>query len=189
MTVRRLKVIVRTPDADIPRARGFYQLEEDTLYFPIESGHGRSRYFSFIDSESVSLQLDREGRLIFIEINLPRRHWQVGPDLAPPDDAAPADIRFLDFRERFGKPDVLCDLKYQTVFIKFSDRPARMTCFLAENVLAQVDTDNNMTGLWLSGIVDDRAGKNISAWRKMLRSSSSLLAETALSSECDSHVI
>lgn len=181
MTVRRLKVTIRTPDADIPRARGFYQLEEDTLYFPLETGHGHARLFSFLDSDFVSLQVDREGRLIFVEISLPRRRWQVEPSLVLPEYATPADVRFLDFRERFDEPAILCDNKYQTVHVKFSDLPARTTCLLAENLLAQTDNENNLTGLWLSGIVDDRAGQHISSWRKMLRTDSSLLAEDSIS--------
>ena len=169
MTVRRLKVTTRTPDAGIPRARGFYQMEEDTLYFPIETGQSRSHYFSFLDSEFVSLQLDRDGRLIFVEIILPRRRWQVEPNLVHPEQSVPGDIRFLDFRERFDEPEILCDSHYQTVYIKFSSRSAKFTYRLADNVLVQVDAHDHVTATWLSGITDDRAGKRISAWRKALR--------------------
>lgn len=181
MTVRRLKVITRTPDADIPRARGFYQLEEDVLYFPLETGRARAKYFSFLDSEFVSLQLDREGKLIFVEVTLPRRRWQVEPNLVLPEFAVPADMRFLDFRERFGEPDILCDTKRQTIYIKFSDRPAQATYLPAENVMAQIDSDDSLTALWLTGITDDRAGQSISSWRKMLRATTSFLTETTIS--------
>ncbi len=183
MTVRRLKVTTRTPDAGIPRARGFYQLEEDTLYFPVETGGSRSRYFSFLDSEFVSLQLDRDGRLIFVEITLPRRRWQVEPNLVHPERSVPADIRFLDFRENFGEPEILCDIDFQTVYIKFNSRPARLTYRLADNILVQVDTHDHVTALWLTGIADDRAGKNISAWRKALRINSVPSAQIAAVSQ------
>ncbi len=169
MTVRRLKVTTRTPDAGTPRARGFYQMEEDTLYFPIETGQIRSRYYSFLDSEFVSLQLDRDGKLIFVEITLPRRRWQVEPNLVHPEQSVAGDIRFLDFRERFDEPEILCDDDRQTVYINFSSRPARVTYRLADNVLVQVDAHDHVTAVWLTGIIDDRAGKKISAWRKALR--------------------
>lgn len=164
-----LKVIVNTPDANIPRARGFYQMEEDALYFPLESGQERTRYFSFLDSDDVSLQLDNEGRLIFVEVSLPRRRWKIEHNLVAPEDAQKADIRFLDFRHRFTNPELYCNPNRDALVIRFGPQPASDSYLMADNLIAQLDQSNCLVALWLSDFYDDRAGKKISSWRKSLR--------------------
>jgi hypothetical protein len=169
MAVSSLKVEVSTPVERISRGRGFYQLEEDELYLPIiHSPEKRERFFSYLDSENVSLHLDRSGRLIFIELFLPRRRWPVKENLVPPEKADPADIRFLDFRENFPNPTVFSDIDRGRLMICLRRKSAKFNYFLAENIIAQVDSDRRLTAIWVSDIIDDLAGQEISAWRKSI---------------------
>jgi len=179
MPVKALKVRVITPAEHISRGRGFYQLEEEELYLPIESAPEERRFFSFLESESVSLQLNRDGCLVFVEVTIPRRHWQVKMDLVFPETAETADIRFLDFRETFPEPTILCDHSRRNLMIKFGRGPAAHNYYLAENLIAQISAADKLVAIWASDIIDDVAGRGISAWRKSLYGNTSALAHQA----------
>jgi hypothetical protein len=169
MAIKTLKVKVTTPVEKIPFGRGFYQLEEEALYLPLIHSTGfKARFYSYLDSEFVSFYLDRDGRLIFIEITLPRRRWKVKENLVAPDLSRPADIRFLDFRDSFENPAIFCDLCRQNLMIRLKRFPAISNFRLAENLIAQVGSDNRLTAVWVSDIIDDLAGREISAWRKSI---------------------
>jgi hypothetical protein len=168
MPPRALNIRVSTPAGEIPRGRGFYQVEEEELHVPIEYPPLRTRFYSFLDSDTVSLHLDREGRLIFIEIPLPARRWKVRSNLVAPEKAELADIRFLDFRETIGNPPIYCDPARQNVMLRFSRSSSTSNYYLAENVIAQTSDDGRLNAIWISDIVGDFAGRGLAAWRKMV---------------------
>jgi hypothetical protein len=169
MPIKALKVQVSAPAQQVPYGRGFYQLEEDELFLPVEYPQGKTRFFSFIDSETTSFQLDRDGRLIFIELAVPRRRWKVRENLVMPESARPADIRFLDFRQSFLDPSVFCDHTHENLMIRFSQGPSTHTYYLAENLVAQISCENTLVALWVSDITDDIAGRELAAWRRAIR--------------------
>ncbi|MBN2226362.1 MAG: hypothetical protein JW763_03260 [candidate division Zixibacteria bacterium] len=168
MPVTAIKLNIKIPTASVPPGRGFYQLEEETLYLPVEYPGEQCRFFSYLESDPVSFQLDRDGRLIFIEITLPRRRWRIKPNLVPPETAESADIRFLDFRDRFTEPAVLCNEKKDFLLVRFSRGAATHNYYLAQNLIAQVTENHQLTALWVFDIVDDLAGREIAAWRKLI---------------------
>jgi hypothetical protein len=169
MPLKALNIRISTPTGKIPCGRGFYQVEEEELHVPIEYPPLRLRFFSFLDSDTVSLHLDREGRLIFIEIPLPVRRWKVRSNLVPPEQAEPADIRFLDFRTEIGRPSILCDPARENVMIRFSRSASANNYYLAENVIAQSADDGKLNAIWISDIVGDFAGRGLAAWRRIIR--------------------
>jgi hypothetical protein len=166
MSLEALTLKIKAPSEQIPFGRGFYQLEEEILYLPLEYTGERYRFHSCLESKSVILHIDRRGRLLFIELNLPRRRWQYRKNLIMPERAETADIRFADFRCQFTEPTVLCDKIRETVMIRFSRGPARNNYYLAENLIAQIDKDNHLVAIWAYQIEDDLAGREIAAWRK-----------------------
>jgi hypothetical protein len=176
MPPRALQIRVSTPTETIPFGRGFYQLEEDALYLPIVyPGGEKNRFFSFLESEYLSLQIDRDGRLIFIEISLPRRRWQAMKTLVPPDTAATGSLRFLDFRRKLSEPSILSDFRRQNVMIRFGPGPAVHNYYLAQNIIAQVDRHDNLAAIWATDITDDIAGQELAAWKKIVRSAVSMV--------------
>ncbi|UCD95512.1 MAG: hypothetical protein JSU69_05535, partial [Candidatus Zixiibacteriota bacterium] len=168
MPSKALNIRVSTPAGEIPRGRGFYQVEEEELHVPVEYPPLRTRFYSFLDSETLSLHLDREGRLIFIEIPLPVRQWKVRGNLVSPERAEPANIRFLDFREIIESPPVFCDPTRENVMIRFSRSASTRNVYLAENVIAQTNADCQLNAIWISDIVGDFAGRGLAAWRRMI---------------------
>ncbi len=157
---------VNAPVEKFPVGRGFYQLEEDELYIPVEYPGEKGRFFSYLDSETVSMQIDRDGRLIFIEVVLPRRRWQAKGSFVPPESVEPADVRFLDFRDSLKRPAIYCDKSRHDIMIRFLKGPADQNLKIARNVIVQVDAQSRLVALWVFGITDDIAGKEIATWRK-----------------------
>ena len=168
MTTRLPKLHITTPAATQPRGRGFYQLEEEELYLPVEYPGERGHFYSYIESNSVCLQFDHNGRLIFIEITIPRRRWEVKENLVPPESAEWADIRFLDFRDTIPDPVINCDRERQTVLLRFSQDSSTDNYYLAENIIAQISAGNNLIAVWAFDIRNDLAGREIAGWRKRI---------------------
>jgi len=169
MPITTPELQIRTPAGKIPFGRGFYQLEEESLYLPIEYVNLQKRFYSYLDSETVSLHIDRAGRLIFIEVNIPRRRWRVKEHFIPPEIAGPAEARFLDFRKTMAEPKVFCDNNRTNLLILFDNQPAKQNIYLAENLIAQISSLNHLTAIWASDISDDLAGREIALWRRSLR--------------------
>jgi len=159
-------VKVLAPAEKTPFGRGFYQLEEEALYLPVEYPEGRLKFFSFLDSKTTSFHLDRDGRLIFIEITLPRRRWRVRDNFIPPDRAEAVDLRWLDFRETIAAPTVFCNTRRDQVMLRFGRGPAVRNVRPAENLIAQIGADNRLVTIWAFDIVDDLAGREIAGWRR-----------------------
>jgi hypothetical protein len=170
MAVKAPRLKITTPTSGIiPYGRGFYQLEEEELYLPVEYADGRHRFHSFIDSETSSLHVDRDGRLIFVEVTLPKRRWHVRRDFIPPEEILKADIRFIDFRAKLRNPQISCNSSRNRLFISFSRKPSVHSYYLATNLIAQVTADNHLAGLWAFDIIDDMAGRRIASWRRAIR--------------------
>ncbi len=169
MTVKSPRLSISTPTEPILPGRGFYQLEEETLYVQIGPFHDHRKFFSYLDSNNVSLQLDRTGRLIFLSVGIPKRRWKIAPSLTPPKIVEPADIRWLDFREQIEEPALLTNKPKSVIKLEFSQIENPLNYFVAGAVVAQVDSEGQLAALWVTEIVDDLAGREIGAFRKQLR--------------------
>lgn len=164
----KIALRVETPTGAAPPGRGFYQLEEDSLYVQVGPGGPERKYFSYLESEHLRLDLDRDGRLIFVEVRLPRRQWQVDQNLTPPGIGEPGDIRWLEFRQRINDPLFLTDESHSILKIEFQPSDSWRWYLPGENVVVQISPDSTLASIWVTEIVDDLAGKQIGAFRKKL---------------------
>jgi len=149
--------------------RGFYQLEEDALYVQIGMFDPRYRFFSYLESQSVQLELDRQARLIFIEVTQPRRHWEVSDDLQFPQAAEVADLRWLDFRDTIREPRLSTNHSRSLLHVQFSSRLPLRNFYLTRDVIAQLDASDRLAAIWINDIEDDLAGRAIASFRKRCR--------------------
>ena len=172
MAVQAPRVRISTPTEPILPGRGFYQLEEDSLYVQVGPFLGNRRFFSYLEAENVNLHFDREGRLIFIEVNEPRRRWPVKKAIRPPAVVEPADIRWLDFRSGLKQPQFSTDRRRTILKIQFESCAELRNFYIAEHVIAQISQSNELCAIWIDDIVDDLAGQEIAAFRRQLRKTS-----------------
>jgi hypothetical protein len=174
MIARVPKLQISTPIEPTLPGRGFYQLEEEALYVQVGPFTGSRRFFSYLESEHVRFDIDRHGRLIFIEIDLPRRRWHVEPDVTRPGVVQPADIRWLDFRKSIGDPEVLTNKSRTEVMLLFSVAPFTHNFHLADSVIAMVAGQNQLAAIWVGDITDDLAGLGLASFRRDMRHTTGL---------------
>jgi hypothetical protein len=161
---KQIQVILRTPDEARRFGRGFYQVEEDCLYVPL---HPARAFYSYVDSDHVQLDIDQAGRLIFISVTFPRRHWQVCRTLTPPSIEGEADIRILNFRENLLRSRLETDADRSILKIAYdrSDQPTTSYA-VAEHVSCEIAADGSLAAIWITRIEDDRGARQMATWRK-----------------------
>lgn len=164
-TIESIALKIDAPTGEITPGRGFYQLEEDALYVQVGAYSKRQRFFNYLESDWVRFDIDKEGRLIFIEVSLPRRRWELSTQISPPTIAEPADIRWLDFRARMTEPRLLTNKKQTHLLIDFMSHHTWRWFTLAERVFVQVDDENRLAAVMVADIEDDLAGTQIAAFR------------------------
>ena len=166
MTAKALQLKIEAPTGEVIPGRGFYQLEEETLYVQIAPFTPDYRFFSFLEADEVRLDLDKEGRLLFIEVDLPRRRWPVSDEITVPKKPKKADIRWLNFREQIKNPSISTNKKREIVKLKFSQKPAAASYYLAEDVILECDDKDRLINIYITQIEDDLAGQEIAAFRQ-----------------------
>jgi len=167
--IQSARLRISTPTEPISPGRGFYQLEEDALYIQIGLFDPDRRFFSYLESASVGLEFDRSARLIFIEVNQPRRFWEVEDSLAMPVAAEVKDIRWLDFRETIAEPQLTCNSLRTLLRLRFHNGRPWRNYYLADHVIMQVDEQDRLSAIWTDEIEDDLAGREIASFRKRCR--------------------
>lgn len=168
MPLEKIRLRIDAPTEHDNAGRGFYQVEEDCLYVHLGMPDQSHRFFSYLESDSVRLDMDKHGRLVFIEVNVARHRWEVDQTLREPRSAPTTDIRWLDFRQRIKEP-VLSSNEVRTMLkIDFLDSESCHTYQLSETVFVEVDDSQFLKSLTVVGIIDDSAGRKIARYRKEL---------------------
>lgn len=159
-----------TPAEPIVLGRGFYQLEEESLYVQIGNFDIEHRFFSWLESDTVRLELDRFGRLIFIEVDSPRRNWIVDCTVTAPDVVESAAIRWIDFRADLPDPKIITNSLRTSMSLQFGANQPERFFYAADSVIIGVSADNRLVSIWIDAISDDLAGAEIAAFRRSTRS-------------------
>lgn len=160
---------ISTPIQPIPRGLGFYQVEEECLHVQIGIPTDSQRFFSYIDSPISRFDLDREGRLMFCDISMPKHQWRVVENLEKPLIIEPADIRWLTFRKIIETPQLFTNNNRSLLVIKLAEEEPHFNYYLAESVILQASPAGCACAIVINEILDDSAGRKISAFRNELR--------------------
>ncbi len=163
-----LHLKISTPVQPIPRGLGFYQTEDECLYVQLGGPSDTRRFFSYIDSPVSRFDLDRQGRLMFCEVTIPKRKWQVVDNLEQPAVVEPADIRWLTFRKSIECPELHTNNERSRLLIRLSAEAPKFNYYLADAVILQVDESGRACSILVNEIVEDTAGRKISAFRREL---------------------
>ncbi|MBU8934802.1 MAG: hypothetical protein KOO62_12500 [candidate division Zixibacteria bacterium] len=171
MTPPIAKLRFQTPTEAVITGRGFYQLEEDALYVQVGPFDNSRRFFSYLEGDHVRLDIDRHGRLIFIEVDVARRHWQVADNLCFPENARESDIRWLDFRKTITDPQLITNRLRTILRLEFACANPSRAYRPAEHIVIETDENDHLVAIWIEDIIDDLAGQEIAAYRKQVRGS------------------
>lgn len=169
MALEAISLKIDTPTGELVPGRGFYQLEEDSLYVQVGEYRDNRGFFNYLESDTVRFDIDKSGRLLLIEVTLPRRRWEIEPQMTVPTIAETADIRWLDFRTRIPEPRLVTNPKQTALLIQFAPDGSWRWFKLAEAVLVQADRNHRLTAVMVTDIEDDLAGRQIAAFRHQTR--------------------
>jgi hypothetical protein len=166
--VSSLKLKISTPVQPTPKGLGFYQIEDGSLYVPIGGTFASRRFFSYIDSPISRFDLDKEGRLMFMELSVPKTQWKIIDKFMPPEVVEPADIHWLDFRKSIVEPELLTNKENSRLLVKLSDETPQFNYYLADSIILQVSRSTHACGIFVNEIIDDAGGRKIAAFRREL---------------------
>lgn len=166
MPLETIRLQINTPAGPICPGRGFYQLEEEALFIQIGIFTEKKHFFNYLENEIVQFDLDREGYLIFIEIDLPRRRWETVENIHIPKRVEAADIKWLQFREELPDCNIFTNFNKSIMKIEFGKTDSPLFYYLADSVIVETDRNNNLAAIWITDITDDIAGKEIASFRK-----------------------
>ena len=175
MSSSQIKLRIDTPTGPIRPGRGFYQLDEESLFVQIGLFTEKKHFFNYLENETLLFDLDRVGQLIFIEINKAKRHWEQDEHLTAPTTAEHADIRWLNFREELPEAIVKTDTKFETVKIEFYANSSPLYYIVSESVIAETEQNHLLTSLWITSYDEDAGGQSIKRFRRKSRHSKSYL--------------
>jgi hypothetical protein len=164
-----IKVATKTPAAHQYVSRGFYQVEEDSLYVPLYPG---GKFFSYLDCDQVIFDIDSHGRLLFIQVLTPRHQWYIHDNLIPPIGLDSIDLHFRGFRENLPPARLETPPDRSCLYIGFDRDRTAVRYRLAKNLMVAVTRNATLAGIWITAIEDDRAARAMSAWRKDLKNQS-----------------
>jgi hypothetical protein len=163
------KLRITPPTGPLVPGRGFYQLEESSLYVQIGPFLPDNPFFSYLESERVRFDIDKSGRLLFVEIDAGRNSWKVDSKLALPSFSRQADIRWLDFRSEIPDPVIWANQDRTSLHLRFPDAVPHDSFEIAESVVLEVTEDQHLAGLYVADVIDDLAGQEIARFRSELR--------------------
>ncbi len=66
MSSPKIQLRIDTPTGPTKSGRGFYQLDEESLFVQIGLFTEKKHFFNYLENEIVLFDLDRTGQLIFI---------------------------------------------------------------------------------------------------------------------------
>jgi len=149
----------------IPNARGFYDNMESSLNVVVKS---RGTFHSYIQGSDYSIDLDRMGRVLGLELYTSKDNWTVVPELITPNGCEPRKIRFLDFRKEIEPISFLTNPDKNLCCIKFTEENVTYMYAIAKNLVAEVNVMDELSALWILNLVDDYGFKEETKFRKEL---------------------
>ena len=143
------------------RARGFYHADEDRLEVRTDRA---GTFASFVDGEGVSFDLDRDGHLLGITVEVARDHWQVAPDLLAPRVGIPATVRIQNAPVHLGSVRLLTDPDYVLLRIELSPAERVHVVEACEGLLMEIGEGSELLAVWVLHIEDDFGCRRQRAW-------------------------
>ncbi len=147
----------------VPKARGFYDTMEETLNVAIKA---RGKFFSYIQGQDYSIDLDRKGRLLGVEIYASRKDWEIVPDMMEPENPGPKLIRILEHREEYEPIGFFTNKKRNLCCMRFTEEKVSYFYLVAENLVFEVNVMDELSAVWILDLIEDFGFKKEMQYRK-----------------------
>lgn len=147
----------------IPAARGFYDVMENSLNFVIKA---RGKFYSYVQGEDYSIDLDKKGNILGVELYLERDAWQVVPELVVGDEHEIKRIRILEHRLDLEPAGIYTNDDRDLCCIRFTHEKVSYKYQVAQNLLFEVNVVDELSAVWLLNLEEDFGFKKEMKYRK-----------------------
>ncbi|MBU1319113.1 MAG: hypothetical protein KKH67_07945 [candidate division Zixibacteria bacterium] len=147
----------------IPMGRGFYDKYENVLNYVLKT---KGKFDSYVQSEFLSIDLDKDGGLLNVEVALERNLWKVDLALKVPHEIPIKRLKFSDTRLNISGESYLTNEAKDLLLIRFADENHIKTYEIAENLLADVNVVSELAGIWIINLQDDYGFKSEMEYRR-----------------------
>jgi hypothetical protein len=149
----------------IPEARAFYDTMEETMNVVIRTS---GKFYSYIQGEKYSIDLDRRGNILGMEIFAPVKEWKVVSDLMPPDKFELRKIRILEHRKEFEPIGFFTNKKISFCCMRFTEEKVSYYYKAAQDLIFEVNVMDELSAVWALNLVQDFGFKREMKYRKGL---------------------
>ncbi len=147
----------------VPEARAFYDAMEETMNVVIRTS---GKFYSYIQGEKYSIDLDRRGNILGMEIFIPVSEWTVIPDLIPPEKNEKRKIRILEHRKEFEPLGFYTNEKNGFVCMRFTEEKVSYHYTVAQDLVFEVNVMDELSAVWALNLVQDFGFKKEMKYRK-----------------------
>jgi len=147
----------------IPSARGFYDNMENSLNMVIKA---RGKFYSYVQGKDYSLDLDRRGKILGIEIYVPREEWIVDRELVPPAKCEMRQIQVLEHRVEVEPKGFYTNEAKNLACIRFTSEKISYFYKVAQNLLFEVNVLEELSAVWILNLEEDYGFKKEMKYRK-----------------------
>jgi len=149
----------------VPSARGFYDTIEDTLNVVIRT---RGKFFSYIQGEKYSIDLDKKGKILGMEIFAPKKEWTVKTDLLAPTKFEPKKILIKEHRREFEPLGYFTNDSGNFCCMRFTSENISYFYKVAQNLIFEVNVMDELSAVWVLNLIEDYGFKKEMQYRKGL---------------------
>jgi len=143
--------------------KAFYDNAEHLLNYVLKT---RGKFHSYIQSDHLSMDIDKKGQLLNIEVGLDKVSWVVRDDLTVPTEVPLRKLRFPDYRLDIECEEYFTNDSKDMLYIRFAEDKHVKTYEIAENLFADVNLVSELAGFWLLGVDEDYGFKKEMAFRR-----------------------
>lgn len=161
--------LIRLATADLTRSypcRAFYDEIGDTMSVGIKQ---KGKFSSYVEGENFSFDLTKDGKLLNIDVWLPRGKWTVEKTIHPPEHFDKENVKILDSRLKTEPIAYITDAKKTLLYIRFAaERIARFVSPV-NSLIFELNAKSQLVGLWITQIEEDINFQKESEWRRSIK--------------------
>ena len=146
--------------------RAFYDSTGDTLSVGIKQ---KGKFGISIEADDISFDLTKDGKLLNIDVWIPRKNWTVDKAIHPPEEIEKASVVFVSKKVQTEPIAYVTDPKKTLLCIRFASERVSRFITPATSLIFELNAKDQLIGLWITQIEEDINFQKESEWRRSIK--------------------
>jgi hypothetical protein len=146
--------------------RAFYDRIGDTMSVGIKQ---KGKFHSSIEGEDFSLDLTKDGKLLNIDIWIPRNDWTIDKNIHPPEEFSKESIIFPESKVRAEAIGYMTNAARNLLYVRFSSERIARFVSPGSSLIFELNAKNQLVGFWITQIEEDINFQKESEWRRSIK--------------------